>query len=129
MRSLGVLLGALALAACSADEGASDASRLDGSPDFLELVEDARVAVEVGDLVQAGRFYDEALEIDPDNAGLEPAFNILIALYNDSVENGDLPEGFSKSDFFAWAYIAAVQFSIGSDRDIPVPPRDLHPCL
>lgn len=58
---------------------------------------------------------------DPENAGLEPAYNILSDLYAESLASASLPDGFSKSDFFAWAYMAAVQFSVGSAGDIPVP--------
>lgn len=70
MRRLSVLLAAIALASCSGEDGAGGNSALTGSDTFLELVEDARVAVRAGNLAEAGRYYDEALELEPDNAGL-----------------------------------------------------------
>ncbi|BDI60987.1 tetratricopeptide repeat protein [Qipengyuania nanhaisediminis] len=61
---------ALALAGCANEDSASERSALTGTPDFLELVEDARVAVRGGALAEAGRLYDEALAIDPQSPGL-----------------------------------------------------------
>ena len=70
MRRLLPLLAAGLLAGCSADNGESNASDLTGSEVFLELMEDARVAVRAGNLAQAGRFYDEARALEPENPGL-----------------------------------------------------------
>lgn len=71
MRRLVLLLfGAALLAGCSGSEGSEGNSALSGSPAFLELIEDARVAVQAGNLAEAGELYDEALAIDRENPGL-----------------------------------------------------------
>ena len=67
-----VLLGtALALAACSqsSQEGPSS-NAISGSDGFVELVEDARVAVRAGNLQEAAGYYDEALALEPDSPAL-----------------------------------------------------------
>lgn len=70
MRSLLTLGLAIALAGCSNEQSGGNASALTGSDTFLELVNDARLAVENGNLVEAGRLYDEARALDPENPGL-----------------------------------------------------------
>lgn len=70
MRKFALLLAATALASCSgAGEGAST-SHLTGGDTFLELMEDARIAVRAGELAEAGGYYDDALELEPENPGL-----------------------------------------------------------
>lgn len=70
MRSLLALGLAIALAGCSNEQSGADASALTGSDTFLELVNDARLAVENGNLLEAGRLYDEARSLEPENPGL-----------------------------------------------------------
>lgn len=70
MRRLIPICAALALAACSGDMAPSGNSALTGGDVFLELIEDARVAVRDGDLPRAGRLYDEARALEPENPGL-----------------------------------------------------------
>lgn len=70
MRSFGLVFATLALAACSSEQQTGGAAQMTGSPEFLELVEDARVSVADGNLAEAGGYYDEALAIDPENPGL-----------------------------------------------------------
>lgn len=57
---------------------------------------------------------------DPENAGLEPAVNILNGLYQNNLAS--LPTACSKADFFNWAYLAAFHFSVGRTRgDLTIP--------
>ncbi len=74
MRKLSILVSAIAvfgtLSACSSEESASSSSAIQGEPAFLELVDDARLAMRDGNLAEAGRMYDQAREIDPENPGL-----------------------------------------------------------
>ncbi len=56
---------AFALAGCSADNTVSGKSALTGGDAFLELVQDARIAIEGGNLPEAGQFYDKARELEP----------------------------------------------------------------
>ncbi|WP_299192334.1 tetratricopeptide repeat protein [uncultured Erythrobacter sp.] len=74
MRNLALLAVAiaapLALASCSAEQQVSGNSALIGGETFLELVEDARIAVRAGNLAEAGRYYDEARSLEPENPGL-----------------------------------------------------------
>ncbi|MEM7778771.1 MAG: tetratricopeptide repeat protein [Pseudomonadota bacterium] len=70
MRKPFALLAACALASCSSQEAESTRSAINGGGTFLELVEDARVAMREGDLAAAGRFYDEARALEPENPGL-----------------------------------------------------------
>jgi len=74
MRKIAALTFALAapvaLASCAVDQQADGNSALSGGETFLELVEDARVAVQAGNLPEAGRFYDEARLLEPENPGL-----------------------------------------------------------
>lgn len=65
-----LLLGlALGLAACSGD--ATDTGDTpSGNEEFVRLIEDARFEMGRGDLAEAGRLYDLALEIDRQNSGL-----------------------------------------------------------
>lgn len=58
------------LASCSDHQGGSTSADLTGGDVFLELIEDARVAVRAGNLAEAGRYYDEARALDPENPGL-----------------------------------------------------------
>lgn len=70
MRRLWPLIAAAALAGCSAGDSAGGDSAITGSDEFLELIEDARVAVRAGNLAEAGRYYDQAMALDRENAGL-----------------------------------------------------------
>ena len=71
MRSLFPLIAAAALlAGCSDNSGGSSSSALTGGDVFLELMEDARIAVRDGRLPDAGRLYDEARALEPENPGL-----------------------------------------------------------
>jgi len=70
MRKPVLLLALAALAGCSGGSNVSDKSALSGGEVFLELVEDARIAVKAGNLAEAGGYYDEALALEPENAGL-----------------------------------------------------------
>ncbi len=70
MRRYLTLAAIAVLASCSPGREAGSNSVMTGSDDFLELVDDARLAMSNGDLAQAGRFYDQARDIDPENAGL-----------------------------------------------------------
>lgn len=70
MRKLAILLAATALASCSGGGEGASPSHLAGGKDFLELIEDARVAVRAGELAEAGQRYDEAMELEPENPGL-----------------------------------------------------------
>jgi len=70
MRKLLTLTAVLALANCSPLESQSGNSALTGGDAFLELMDDARLAVRDGKLPDAGRLYDEARELEPQNAGL-----------------------------------------------------------
>lgn len=70
MRNALALCLAIALASCSGESAGTDTSVISGSATFVELVNDARIAVRDGNLAEAGRLYDEAREIDPENAGL-----------------------------------------------------------
>lgn len=63
-------LALAALASCSPNQGEATSSAITGGDTFLELIDDARVAVDNGNLAEAGRFYDEAREIEPENPGL-----------------------------------------------------------
>ncbi len=64
------LVLACALAACSGSDETASSSAITGGDTFLELVEDARVAVRAGNLAEAGGFYDEAMALEPQNPGL-----------------------------------------------------------
>jgi tetratricopeptide (TPR) repeat protein len=71
----GLIISALALAGaglggCSPEPQAQSVSQLEGSEDFLGFVDEARRHIRFGDLVAAGRSYDQAREIDPQNPGL-----------------------------------------------------------
>lgn len=55
---------------CSSDPETQSMSQLEGSETFLDTVEEARRHIRFGDLAAAGRSYDEAIEIDPENPGL-----------------------------------------------------------
>lgn len=70
MRRLVTLAAAIALAGCSADERVSSTSAITGGDVFLELVQDARIAVDNGNLPEAGQLYDQARELEPENPGL-----------------------------------------------------------
>ena len=70
MRRLIALAAALALASCGEGSENSNVSALSGGDTFLELVEDARIAVADGRLADAGRLYDEAMALEPENPGL-----------------------------------------------------------
>lgn len=70
MRRFAILLAAAALASCSGANGGPDATRITGGDTFLELVEDARAAVRDGRLAEAGGYYDQARELEPENPGL-----------------------------------------------------------
>ena len=70
MRRLIVLAAALAIASCSGSNGGPSDTAMQGGDVFLELIDDARLAVRDGDLARAGRFYDEARELEPENPGL-----------------------------------------------------------
>lgn len=70
MRRPLALLAAALLASCSGAGGGASSSQITGGDTFLELIEDARVAVRNGELAEAGRFYDEARELEPENPGL-----------------------------------------------------------
>lgn len=63
-------LASMGLSACSSDPAPVASAQLEGSEAFLNVVEEARRAVRSGDLVAAGKLYDEALELDPENPGL-----------------------------------------------------------
>ncbi|MHA7818176.1 MAG: tetratricopeptide repeat protein [Erythrobacter sp.] len=69
MRKLAALLVA-AIAGCSGGDDSAGSTQISGGDVFLELVEDARVAVRAGELAEAGRLYDEARELEPGNPGL-----------------------------------------------------------
>jgi Tfp pilus assembly protein PilF len=64
-----VLLG-LVGSGCSSEPQAESLFQLEGSEAFLDRIEEARRHIRFGDLAAAGRSYDEALELDPENAGL-----------------------------------------------------------
>lgn len=64
------LVASFALASCSADQQDGGKSALSGSPEFIELVDDARIAMQAGNLAAAGRYYDEARALEPENPGL-----------------------------------------------------------
>jgi len=64
-----VLLGSLG-AGCSSDPLPASSTQLTGSDALLSTVEEARRHVRWGDLASAGRSYDEALELEPENPGL-----------------------------------------------------------
>ena len=70
MRRTLVLVAAAALASCSGANGGASGTQITGGDTFLELIEDARVAVRAGNLAEAGRYYDEARELEPENPGL-----------------------------------------------------------
>lgn len=70
MRRLFAILGAIALCSCSGDSETAASTAISGGPDFLELIDDARVAVNAGNLSEAGQYYDEARELEPENPGL-----------------------------------------------------------
>ncbi len=70
MRRFVAFTAALVLASCGSGGDVTDASSLRGGEVFLELVEDARLAVADGRLPEAGRLYDEAMALEPDNPGL-----------------------------------------------------------
>lgn len=75
MRKLALLLAATALAStglasCSSGDGVESSSAISGGETFLELIDDARVAVRAGELAEAGRYYDEARALEPENPGL-----------------------------------------------------------
>ena len=71
MRKFGFALSAaFVLASCTADETDAGHSAISGSDDFLEIVAEARLAIDNGNLPEAGRLYDEALTIDGANSGL-----------------------------------------------------------
>ncbi|MEM8724600.1 MAG: tetratricopeptide repeat protein [Pseudomonadota bacterium] len=61
---------ALALASCSGEGEGNGGSALYGSAEFVRLVEDARFAMNQGDLAEAGRLLDQAREVEPENPGL-----------------------------------------------------------
>ncbi|KEO91267.1 hypothetical protein EH31_00980 [Erythrobacter longus] len=71
----GLIISSLALTSlgvtgCSSDPAPVEATQLSGSKEFLSLIEDARRYVRQGDLVEAGKAYDEARKIEPENPGL-----------------------------------------------------------
>ncbi|WP_162627675.1 lipopolysaccharide assembly protein LapB [Erythrobacter sp. KY5] len=70
MRNFLAIIGAVALCSCSGDSEIAASSSISGGDDFLELIDDARVAVNAGNLSEAGRYYDEARALEPDNPGL-----------------------------------------------------------
>lgn len=70
MRKFISLVAVIALAGCSADQTGGTATDVSGSDAFLELVNDARLAVRDGNLFEAGRLYDQARDIEPENPGL-----------------------------------------------------------
>lgn len=72
MRSLALITAtaALALAGCSDGQDGASQSTITGGDTFLELIEDARVAVQAGNLAEAGGYYDQARELEPENPGL-----------------------------------------------------------
>lgn len=70
MRKLVGLVALFALAGCNASQAGGSATDVSGSDAFLELVNDARLAVREGKLPEAGRLYDQAREIEPQNPGL-----------------------------------------------------------
>jgi len=70
MRKLLPFFGAVLLSSCTAADRPSGNSALSGDAAFLELIEDARIAVANGELAEAGRLYDQARDIEPENAGL-----------------------------------------------------------
>ncbi len=61
---------ALALASCSGDGEGNGGSALYGNAEFVRLVEDARFAMNEGNLAEAGRLLDQAREVDAENPGL-----------------------------------------------------------
>lgn len=63
-------LASMGLAGCSSEPEAEDLSQLEGSDAFLDEVEEARRHIRFGDLVAAGRSYDLARELEPENPGL-----------------------------------------------------------
>ncbi|MEP3421107.1 MAG: tetratricopeptide repeat protein [Erythrobacter sp.] len=70
MRKIVTLGAALLLVSCSGQEGPSSNSAITGDASFLELIDDARLAVANGNLPEAGQYYDQAREIEPENPGL-----------------------------------------------------------
>ncbi|MEP1421812.1 MAG: tetratricopeptide repeat protein [Erythrobacter sp.] len=63
-------LASVVVTGCSSEPSTVEPVQLSGSEDFLRVVEDARRFVRQGDLASAGKAYDEAREIDPNNPGL-----------------------------------------------------------
>lgn len=57
-------------AGCSGEAPPVEAVQISGSKEFLGAVEDARRYVRQGNLAAAGKAYDEAREIEPENPGL-----------------------------------------------------------
>lgn len=57
-------------ASCSDPAEPVQATQLSGSDAFVSVIEDARRYVRQGDLAAAGKAYDEARELEPDNPGL-----------------------------------------------------------
>ena len=70
MRKVLTLLAVAALASCTGEGEGASSSALTGGDTFLELVEDARIEVRAGNLAEAGGYYDEARELEPENPGL-----------------------------------------------------------
>jgi tetratricopeptide (TPR) repeat protein len=70
MHKCAAFLAAAALASCAGEQETEVSSAFTGSDEFRELVEDARTAARAGDLALAGRFYDQAIALEPDNPGL-----------------------------------------------------------
>ncbi len=70
LTSIIAISAASLLASCSPIDGPSGNSAMTGGETFLELIDDARLAVRNGNLPEAGRFYDEARALEPENPGL-----------------------------------------------------------
>ena len=68
---LGLAIAVAALfASCSEGGSGEGGSALQGSPEFVRLVEDARFEANRGNLAEAGRMLDSARAIEPENPGL-----------------------------------------------------------
>ncbi len=70
MRKIITIGAAMLIASCSPTQEPSSSSAITGDATFLELIDDARLAVANGNLAEAGGFYDSARELDPENPGL-----------------------------------------------------------
>lgn len=65
-----LVLAAAGLTGCSSEAEPPSTAQLQGSEEFLDTIETARRYLRSGDLEAAGRAYDEARELDPENPGL-----------------------------------------------------------